>query len=283
VPPAHPLNMKVEVLCDGGQSALWRAWRRTGIRASERRDAEMVEQLDAGLAPWRDSCKTKLVGRAHLPGQARRGTGRGGSCGLPGRRLVSGIDAVMLQTRLPEAASVRLGDYREGCFDEQSLRGKVVSGVLRVARCGRRQDRCSGRAGPPGAAHVQASRHRGGDTLHGPWHEADYAITHSELLLDRPHADWHEAHLREGESLASEASGPRTKGGPPWSWVPYRFVAAGCGLAGLSAKTSWLVVRLLDPARFFESFWPGARHIMGMVSRDAASGIEIVRKPRRSC
>jgi len=50
-------------------------------------------------------------------------------------RLVSGIETVMLHTHLADAASgadwVLTG---EGCFDAQSLRGKVVSGVIRVAR-----------------------------------------------------------------------------------------------------------------------------------------------------
>ena len=50
-------------------------------------------------------------------------------------RSVSGIDAVMALTKFEDA--IRDADWvvtGEGCFDEQSLRGKVVSGVMRLAQ-----------------------------------------------------------------------------------------------------------------------------------------------------
>jgi glycerate kinase len=72
--------------------------------------------------------------------RAEPGAGAGGGLGFGlmtfcGARLRRGIEVVMEKTgfkdRLHGAALVITG---EGSFDEQSLRGKVVAGVLREAR-----------------------------------------------------------------------------------------------------------------------------------------------------
>jgi len=70
-----------------------------------------------------------------IPGAGAAGGLAFGAAAFLGARLVSGIEAVMAVTRFEE--SLRGADWvitGEGCFDEQSLRGKVVAGVLRLAR-----------------------------------------------------------------------------------------------------------------------------------------------------
>jgi glycerate kinase len=100
-------------------------------------------------------------------------------------RLISGVEAVMSQIRLPEAvAGANWVVTGEGSFDEQSLRGKVVSGVVRIARAaGAKVAVCAGqvRLGP------QKYRHAGIETAVACMDagmELDYAIAHSAELLD---------------------------------------------------------------------------------------------------
>jgi glycerate kinase len=102
---------------------------------------EMVEQLDAGLAHLARLVQEQL-GRdiACLPGAGAAGGLAAGAVAFLDGRLISGVEAVMAQIRLPQA--VAGADWvvtGEGSFDEQSLRGKVVSGVVRVARAAEAQ------------------------------------------------------------------------------------------------------------------------------------------------
>jgi glycerate kinase len=120
-----------------------------------------------------------------LPGAGAAGGLAAGAVAFLDARLVSGIAAVMSQTRLREAVAdadwVLTG---EGCFDEQSLRGKVVSGVTRVAReAGARVGVLAGqvRLAPEvyrraGIEAAVACREAG--------MELDYAMTHGATLLE---------------------------------------------------------------------------------------------------
>jgi glycerate kinase len=145
----------------------------------------MVEQLDAALAHLARLVKEQL-GRdiAELPGAGAAGGLAAGAVAFLNARLVPGIDAVMSQTRLAEA--VAGADWvitGEGSCDEQSLQGKVVSGVVRVARAaGAKVAVCAGqvRLGP------EKYRAAGIETAiacMGPGMELDYAIAHSAELL----------------------------------------------------------------------------------------------------
>ncbi len=148
---------------------------------------EMVERLDAALAHLARVVKEQL-GRdiADLPGAGAAGGLAAGAVAFLNARLVSGIEAVMAQTHLPEAMTgadwVITG---EGCFDGQSLRGKVVSGVLRIARTtGTQVAVLAGqvRLEPgeyqPAGVEVALAAMDGGMKL-------EYAMTHGAALLDR--------------------------------------------------------------------------------------------------
>lgn len=72
---------------------------------------------------------------AVLPGAGAAGGLAFGAVAFFGGRLVSGIDAVMKTAGL--ADSLRSAQWvltGEGCFDSQSLQGKVIEGVARCAR-----------------------------------------------------------------------------------------------------------------------------------------------------
>jgi glycerate kinase len=179
-------DMAVEVLCDvdnplcGAQGAARVYGPQKGATP------EMVEQLDAGLAHLARVVKEQL-GRdiACLPGAGAAGGLAAGAVAFLNARLVPGIDAIMSQTRLAEA--VAGADWvvtGEGSFDEQSLRGKVVSGVLRVARAaGARAAVCAGQVRLEPGTYRQAGIETAVACLERGM-ELDYAIAHSAELLD---------------------------------------------------------------------------------------------------
>lgn len=136
VPPARDLGIPLDVLCDvdnplcGPQGAAWIYGPQKGATP------QMVRTLDAGLAHLADLAQEQIGARLReLPGGGAAGGLAAGAVAFMGARLVSGIDVVMAQSGLTEA--VAQADWvltGEGRFDHQSLRGKVVSGVSRLAR-----------------------------------------------------------------------------------------------------------------------------------------------------
>jgi len=138
VPPDRNIAVSVEVLCDvdnplcGSQGAARVYGPQKGATP------EMVEQLDAALAHLAECAQDQLgLSIRDVPGSGAAGGLAAGAVAFMGARLVSGIEVVMAQTQLRQA--VADADWvitGEGCFDHQSLRGKVVSGVARIARAG---------------------------------------------------------------------------------------------------------------------------------------------------
>ena len=129
-------NVAVEVLCDVDNPLCGEHGAARVFGPQKGATPEMVEQLDAGLAHLARLIKEQL-GRdiTCLPGAGAAGGLAAGAVAFLDGRLISGVEAVMAQIRLPQA--VTSADWvitGEGSFDEQSLRGKVVSGVVRVAR-----------------------------------------------------------------------------------------------------------------------------------------------------
>ena len=96
---------------------------------------EAVEQLDAGLRHLAKLVKEQL-GKdiADIPGAGAAGGLAAGAVAFLDARLVPGVETVMdvigLDAELADADWVITG---EGRFDEQSLRGKVVSGIITLA------------------------------------------------------------------------------------------------------------------------------------------------------
>ena len=91
--------------------------------------------LDNGLRHLSRLSQSKLGKQINIPGGGAAGGLAAGAVAFFNARLVSGIETVMNACRLRE--ELKDADWvitGEGRFDKQSLRGKVVSGVLHAAR-----------------------------------------------------------------------------------------------------------------------------------------------------
>ena len=97
--------------------------------------AEMVERLDAGLGHLAQLVKEQLgQDIADVPGGGASGGLAAGAMAFLGARLAPGVEAVIRVNGLElEAADADWVITGEGQFDEQSLRGKVVSGITKLA------------------------------------------------------------------------------------------------------------------------------------------------------
>jgi len=179
-------NLSVEVLCDVDNPLTGEHGAARVYGPQKGATPEMVEQLDAGLAHLARVVHEQLgQDITHLPGAGAAGGLAAGAVAFLDARLVSGIEAVMAQTRLPEAVAdadwVLTG---EGCFDGQSLRGKVVSGVTRVAReAGARVGVLAGQVRLPPEIYQPAGIEAVAACME-PGMELDYALTHGATLLD---------------------------------------------------------------------------------------------------
>jgi glycerate kinase len=185
-PDGVTTNLTVEVLCDVDNPLCGAHGAARVYGPQKGATPEMVEQLDAGLAHLARVVKEQL-GRdiACLPGAGAAGGLAAGAVAFLNARLVPGIDAIMSQTHLAEvAAGAAWVITGEGSFDEQSLRGKVVSGVTRVARAaGARVAVCAGQVRLEPQVYRQAGIEVAVACMETGM-ELDYALAHSAELLD---------------------------------------------------------------------------------------------------
>jgi glycerate kinase len=186
VPSEHPVEALVEVLCDVDNPLTGEHGAARVYGPQKGATPEMVEQLEAGLAHLARLVREQL-GRdvARLPGAGAAGGLAAGAVAFMDARLVSGVEAIMSQTRLPEAVAdadwVLTG---EGCFDGQSLRGKVVSGVTRVARAaGAKVGVLAGQVRLSPEIYRQAGIEAAEACMEDGM-AVDYAMTHGDTLLD---------------------------------------------------------------------------------------------------
>lgn len=126
----------VEVLCDVDNPLCGDEGAARIYGPQKGADAETVERLERGLLNLARVVKEQLgCDIRDVPGAGAAGGLAGGAVAFMNGRIVSGIDTVMERSGLrDELGSADWVVTGEGCFDEQSLRGKVVSGVVRVAR-----------------------------------------------------------------------------------------------------------------------------------------------------
>ncbi len=135
IPPPEPARIAVEVLCDVDNPLCGEHGAARVYAPQKGATEEMVEQLEAGLEHIAGLVKEQLgCDIRNVPGTGAAGGLSAGAMAFMGGRLVSGIEAVMSRSRLAEAlAGADWVITGEGKFDSQSLRGKVVSGVVRLA------------------------------------------------------------------------------------------------------------------------------------------------------
>ena len=126
----------VEVLCDVNNPLLGELGAAAVFGPQKGAGPREVPQLEAGLRRLAGCVKEQLgIDIGDLPGGGAAGGMAAGAVAFLGARLVSGIDAVM--DSLDLAAALEAASWAitgEGSFDAQSLHGKVVSGVTRLAR-----------------------------------------------------------------------------------------------------------------------------------------------------
>ena len=136
VPPGRQAWPPVEVLCDVDNPLCGENGAARVFGPQKGATPAMVERLDAGLRHLGQLVAEQLgVDLLSLPGAGAAGGLAGGAVAFLNAKLISGIETIMHISGLKQAMTgadwVITG---EGSFDEQSLRGKVVSGVVRLAR-----------------------------------------------------------------------------------------------------------------------------------------------------
>lgn len=136
VEPEWGHGPRVEVLCDVDNPLTGPEGAAAVYGPQKGATPEMVESLDAGLKNLADIVRRQYgLDIDAVPGAGAAGGLSAGAMAFMGARLVPGIDTVMTASGLKEA--LKDADWiitGEGRFDDQSLRGKVVAGVTRLAR-----------------------------------------------------------------------------------------------------------------------------------------------------
>jgi len=134
--PPQPIDVTVEVLCDVDNPLLGPNGAARVFGPQKGATPPVVERLEGGLANLARVIERDLgVDVTGVPGGGAAGGLGAGAVAFLDATLVSGVTAVMdaagLDDALVGADWVLTG---EGRYDEQSLRGKVVSGVVERAR-----------------------------------------------------------------------------------------------------------------------------------------------------
>lgn len=135
IPPSQPKQVTVEVLCDVDNPLCGEHGAARVYGPQKGATEEMVEILEAGLSHLAQVVHNQL-GRdiKNMPGAGAAGGLPAGAVAFMNARLVSGIETVISWSGLDKAiADADWVITGEGRFDQQSLRGKVVSGVARTA------------------------------------------------------------------------------------------------------------------------------------------------------
>ena len=135
-PPAAPKLPPVDVLCDVNNPLTGPEGAAAVYGPQKGATPEMVERLDRGLVRLAALVRSRLgIEIERVPGAGAAGGLAAGAMAFLAARLVPGIrtmlDVVRFDEALDGADFVVTG---EGSLDAQSLRGKVVSGVVAAAR-----------------------------------------------------------------------------------------------------------------------------------------------------
>ncbi|MHC4749420.1 MAG: glycerate kinase [Planctomycetota bacterium] len=125
----------VEVLCDVDNPLCGEHGAAKVYAPQKGATPRMVEQLENGLAHLAELVR-KQFGRdiENVPGAGAAGGLAAGAVAFMDAAVVSGIETVMVRSNL--RAELESADWvitGEGSFDRQSLYGKVVSGILKMA------------------------------------------------------------------------------------------------------------------------------------------------------
>jgi len=130
---------EVEVLCDVDNPLCGENGAARIFGPQKGATPEMVERLETGLSHLAEVVRQQLGKQIDkIPGSGAAGGLSAGAVAFMNAKLVSGIETIIKETGL--AKEINGADWiiiGEGRFDEQSLQGKVVSGVVKVAKTAR--------------------------------------------------------------------------------------------------------------------------------------------------
>jgi glycerate kinase len=136
VKPENPDLVPVEVLCDCDNPLCGELGAAKVYAPQKGANPEMVEHLEKALAHLAEVVRRQLQREiCHVPGAGAAGGLAAGAMAFMNAELVSGVETVMARSGL--RAELESADWiitGEGSFDHQSLYGKVVSGILKLAR-----------------------------------------------------------------------------------------------------------------------------------------------------
>ncbi len=125
----------VEVLCDCDNPLCGELGAAKVYASQKGANPEMVERLEKGLAHLADLVGAQLKRDiSSVPGAGAAGGLAAGAIAFMNAELVSGINTIMTRSNL--GADLEFADWiitGEGCFDRQSLSGKVISGIVKLA------------------------------------------------------------------------------------------------------------------------------------------------------
>ena len=135
IEPENFSLVPVEVLCDCDNPVCGESGAARVYAPQKGATPEMVERLEKSLSHLAEVVQAQLQRDiCNVPGAGAAGGLAAGAIAFMNARLVSGIGTVIarsgLRVELKSADWIITG---EGCFDYQSLSGKVVSGVLKTA------------------------------------------------------------------------------------------------------------------------------------------------------
>jgi glycerate kinase len=136
VKPKHLKLPPVEVLCDVKNKLCGKNGAARIFGPQKGATKEMVNELDSGLKYLAQIIRKQLKRNViNLPSAGAAGGLAAGAAAFMNAKLVSGIDVVMSMSNLYE--ELKKSDWvitGEGSFDSQSLKGKVVSGIIKASR-----------------------------------------------------------------------------------------------------------------------------------------------------
>ncbi|MBN1456420.1 MAG: glycerate kinase [Sedimentisphaerales bacterium] len=126
----------IEVLCDVENPLCGKSGAAKIFGPQKGATPEMVEQLEKGLFHIAELVKSETgVDIKDLPGAGSAGGLSAGAVAFMNAKLVSGVDTIIKEIELKkdmiDADWIITG---EGFFDHQSLKGKVVSGIINTAK-----------------------------------------------------------------------------------------------------------------------------------------------------
>ena len=175
----------VEVLCDVDNPLCGPNGAAKTFGPQKGATGEMVAQLEAGLAHLAGIVKDQMgIEIDKVPGAGAAGGLSAGALGFMNAKLVPGIETVIkasgLAEEIAEADWIITG---EGRFDEQSLRGKVISGIVNLVTGAKPKI-----AVLAGSVELPKNEYEkfGIDcalALRKPGMPLDYALSHAEQLL----------------------------------------------------------------------------------------------------